>query len=139
VAGRDLVLYDGVCGLCNALVQFVLPRDEAGSFDFASLQSSTGQSWLRRFEQSTDELDTMLVVSNYRGDTPRVLSKARAALFIAARLRYPWRVVALARIFPGALLNPAYDFVARHRYRWFGRSDACMLPRPEHRARVIDV
>jgi predicted DCC family thiol-disulfide oxidoreductase YuxK len=139
VAGRDLVLYDGVCGLCNALVQFVLPRDEAGSLDFASLQSATGQTWLRRFDQSTDELDTMIVISDYRGAAPRILSKAGAALMIAKRLGYPWRLAALARIFPDALLNPAYDIVARNRYRWFGRSDTCMLPRPEHRARVIDL
>jgi predicted DCC family thiol-disulfide oxidoreductase YuxK len=139
VAGRDLVLYDGVCGLCNALVQFVLPRDEAGSLDFASLQSATGQTWLRRFDQSTDELDTMIVISDYRGAAPHILSKAGAALLIAKRLGYPWRLAALARIFPDALLNSAYDIVARNRYRWFGRSDTCMLPRPEHRARVIDV
>ena len=139
MAGRDLVLYDGVCGLCNALVQFVLARDDAGSFDFASLQSATGQTWLRRFDQSTDALDTMIVVSNYRGDAPQILSKARAALVIAKRLGYPWRLAALAGVLPDAVLNPAYDLVARNRYRWFGRSDTCMLPRPEHRARVIDV
>ena len=137
--GRDLVLYDGVCGLCNALVQFVLPRDEAGSFDFASLQSATGQSWMHRFDKPSHELDTMLVVSDYRSGTPQMISKARAALFIARRLGYPWRLAALAGVLPDGVLNPAYDFVASRRYRWFGRSDACMVPRPEHRARVSDV
>ena len=139
MAGRDLVLYDGVCGLCNSLVPFVLSRDTAGDFDFASLQSSTGQKWLRRFDKSTDEFDTMLVVEDYRGAAPHMLTKARAALFIAKRLGLPWRLTAAAAILPNVLLNPIYDFIARRRYRWFGRSDACMLPSPEHRARVIDV
>lgn len=137
--GRDLVLYDGVCGLCNRLVQFVLPRDEAGSFDFASLQSATGQSWLRRFGKSTDDLDTMLVVSDYRGAAPQMLAKARAAIYIAKQLGLPWRLASIAAILPDAILTPPYDFIARNRYRWFGRTDTCMLPPPEHRARVIDV
>lgn len=139
MTGRDLVLYDGVCGLCNALVQFVLPRDQGRRFDFASLQSATGQAWLHRFGQSTGDLDTMIVIGDYRGDTPHVLSKARAAIFIAKRLGLPWRLAAAAALLPDALLNPAYDIVARHRYRWFGRSDTCILPAPEHRARVIDL
>jgi predicted DCC family thiol-disulfide oxidoreductase YuxK len=139
MTGRDLVLYDGVCGLCNALVQFVLPRDEAGTFDFASLQSATGQSWLVRSGRSLTDLDTMIVVANYRSDTPRLLSRARAAPYIARRLGFPWRLASAAAILPDALLNPLYDFVARRRYRWFGRSDACLLPRAEHRARFIDV
>jgi predicted DCC family thiol-disulfide oxidoreductase YuxK len=137
--GRDLVLYDGVCGLCNNVVQFVLPRDEAGSFDFASLQSATGQTWLRRFGKSTDDLDTMVVVVDYRGASPAILTKAGAALFIAKRLGLPWRLASAAGILPDSLLNAGYDFIARRRYRWFGRFDACMVPPPEHRARVIDV
>lgn len=139
MAGRDLVLYDGVCGLCNALVQFVLPRDEAGTFDFASLQSATGQAWLHRSGRALSDLDTMVVVAHYRDDAPRVLSKARAALYIARRISFPWYLAAAAGILPDALLNPPYDFIARRRYRWFGRSDTCMVPPPEHRARIIDL
>jgi predicted DCC family thiol-disulfide oxidoreductase YuxK len=137
--GRDLVLYDGVCGLCNTLVQFVLPRDEAGTFDFASLQSATGQSWLQRCGKSQSDLDTMIVVADYRGEAPRILTRARAALFVARRLGFPWRLAALASVLPDALLDPLYTFIARRRYRWFGRSDTCMVPPPEHRARIIDV
>ena len=139
MAGRDLVLYDGVCGLCNALVQFVLPRDEAGTFDFASLQSATGQSWLARSGRSMTDLDTMIVVANYGGAAPRVLSRARAALYIATRIGFPWRLAGAAAILPDALLNPLYDFIARRRYRWFGRSATCLVPPPEHRSRVIDL
>ena len=139
MAGRDLVLYDDVCELCNALVQFVLPRDEAGTFDFASLQSATAQSWLVRSGRSLTDLDTMIVVANYCGDAPHLLSRARAALYIAKRIGFPWRLAAAAAILPDALLNPLYDFIARRRYRWFGRSDTCMLPRPEQRTRIIDV
>lgn len=121
------------------MVRFVLPRDEARNFDFASLQSATGQRWLRQFDKSTAELDTMLVVTGYGGASPQLLTKARAALFIASQLGLPWRLVAAAGILPNAALDPVYDFIARRRYRWFGRSDTCILPKPEHRARVIDV
>jgi predicted DCC family thiol-disulfide oxidoreductase YuxK len=117
----------------------VLPRDEARNFDFASLQSATGQHWLRHFHKSTAEFDTMLVVTDYRDTSPRLLTKARAALYLAQQLGWPWRLAALARILPSVLLDPIYDFVARNRYRWFGRSDTCIVPRPEHRARVIDL
>lgn len=137
--GQHLVLYDGVCGLCNNVVQFVLRRDETGTFDFASLQSATGRSWLQRFGRSADDLDTMVVVTNYRSAAPAIVSKARAALLIAKSLRLPWRLAAVFGAVPDKLLNRAYDFIARRRYRVFGRSDTCILPRPEHRDRVIDV
>ena len=137
--GQDLVLYDGVCGLCNTLVQFVLPRDEAGTFDFASLQSETGQAWLRRFEMPTDDLDTMMVVAGYRGDAPHAFTRARGILYVVKRLGLPWRTASVAGVLPDAILNRGYDIIARRRYRWFGRSDACILPTPEQRARIIDV
>ena len=137
--GQHLVLYDGVCGLCNSLVQFVLPRDEAGTFDFASLQSETGQAWLRRFGMPTGNLDTMMVVAGYRGDTPHALTRAGAALFVARRLGLPWRLASVASVLPDALLSRGYDFIARRRYRWFGRADTCVIPLQEQRERFIDI
>jgi predicted DCC family thiol-disulfide oxidoreductase YuxK len=139
VSGQHLVLYDGVCGLCNGLVQFVLPRDKAGTLDFASLQSGTGRSWLQRFGRDPDQLETFVVVTNYRGDAPGVLVKARAALFVARSLPQPWRLAVVAGVLPERLLNRVYDAIARRRYRVFGRSDTCVLPSPEQRGRIIDV
>jgi predicted DCC family thiol-disulfide oxidoreductase YuxK len=136
---KHLVLYDGVCGLCNALVQFLLPRDRRRMFDYASLQSATGRSWLARFGKDRDDLDTFAAVTNYRGGNPAILMKARGALFVASLLGQPWRSATLLRILPWALLDAGYDVIARYRYRLFGRSDVCMLPPPTARERFIDV
>jgi predicted DCC family thiol-disulfide oxidoreductase YuxK len=139
VAGQHLILYDGVCGLCNSLVQFLLPRDRRRIFDYASLQSNTGQTWLARFNKQSAALDTVVVITDYLGSDPGLRSKADAALFVLHLLGQPWRSLALLRVLPSALLNIGYDLVARSRYRVFGRYDACLLPRPEQRDRFIDV
>jgi predicted DCC family thiol-disulfide oxidoreductase YuxK len=136
---QHLLLYDGVCGLCNGTVQFVLPRDKSQAFDLAPLQSATGREWMQRFGRNPDELDTFAVVTNYASASPALLTKARAALFVASSIGFPWRVLTAARIVPTFVLNSMYDFVARRRYGWFGQSEVCMLPPPEYRARFIDL
>jgi predicted DCC family thiol-disulfide oxidoreductase YuxK len=137
--GRHLVLFDGVCGLCNGLVQFVLPRDRDRTFDFAPLQSATGRTWLERFQRNPDNLETLVVVTDYRTDTPAVRTRADAALFVVRALRQPWRLLGILRMLPARVLDVGYNVIARRRYRWFGRYDACVLPPPEQRARFIDM
>jgi predicted DCC family thiol-disulfide oxidoreductase YuxK len=137
--GRHLVLYDGVCGFCNRMNQFVLARDARGVFDFASLQSATGHRIVERFGRNAADLDTFYVVENYRSAAPSLLSKSSAALFVLSAIGGAWRWLAVAGVLPAALRNAAYDFVARRRYRLFGRSETCILPAPEHRARFIDL
>jgi len=137
--GRHLVLYDGVCGLCNSLVQFVLPRDRGGAFDFASLQSATGRGWLERFGRNPDALDTFVVVVEYRGTAPAVRTRGDAALFVARELGLPWRLLGILRVLPRRLRDLGYDVIARRRYRLFGRYDACPLPPPEAKERFIDM
>jgi predicted DCC family thiol-disulfide oxidoreductase YuxK len=137
--GDHLLLYDGVCGLCNRLNQFVLPRDIAGVFAFASLQSGAGRSALARFGRSSGDLNTFYVVTNYRSAAPRLLSKAAAGLFVMKTLGAPWRWLGLFGILPQALLNFGYDLIARNRYRLFGRADTCLVPSPEYRQRFLDV
>ena len=134
-----LILYDGVCGLCNATVQFVLPRDTRGLFAFASLQSATGRSMAQRFGRNPDDLDTFYLVMNYRTESPEFLMKSAAALKVASLLGQPWRLMAGIGVLPRVLTDAVYHLVARHRYRMFGRYDTCPLPRPEQRARFIDV
>lgn len=87
---QHLVLYDGVCGLCNRLNLFLLTRDVEGVFAFASLQSQTGQSLLRRFDKATEDLTTFYVIANYCAESPVLLAKSRAALFVASRLGGFW-------------------------------------------------
>ena len=136
--GQHLLLYDGVCGLCDHLVQFVLARDPRGMFDFAPLQSATGRAAVAREGGDPDALTSFYVVRDYRAGHARSLVKGRAALFVAKTLGWPWRAVAVFGLLPTVVLDWGYDIVARYRYRVFGRFDQCMLPRPEQRKRFVD-
>lgn len=137
--GQHLFLYDGVCGLCNRVNQFVLGRDAGAHFDFASLQSPTARAIVTKLGRDPDTLDTFYVVKNYRTASPELLSKARGAIFVLEMMGGIWRAAAAARILPAPLLDFFYDQVARYRYRIFGRYDSCPLPTAEHRRRFIDV
>ncbi len=137
--GEHLVLYDGVCGLCNRLNNFVLPRDTRAIFDFASLQSAVGRSALERFGRNPEDLNTFYLVTNYRSESPALLSKTSAALFVMKKLGDPWRWLGLLGVFPNALLDRAYDLTARYRYRLFGRCESCLMPSAEYRKRFIDL
>ena len=137
--GTQLLLYDGVCGLCDGLVQVVLKHDRRRRFHFASLQSRAAKTALAPFGRSSDDLTTMYVVVNYRGTTPTLLQKGRAALFVMAALGWPWKAAAVFRVLPRPVLDFLYDIVARHRYRLFGRRDQCLMPSPEYRHRFLDM
>jgi predicted DCC family thiol-disulfide oxidoreductase YuxK len=135
-----IVLYDGVCGLCNRLVQFILRRDQAGVFRFASLQSPLASRILARHGADARDLDTVYVVVN--GDTPEELLLARsdAVLFVLAQLGGIWGAGSfLFKLVPRALRDFAYSVIARRRYRVFGRSETCILPAPENRDRFLDL
>jgi predicted DCC family thiol-disulfide oxidoreductase YuxK len=136
--GAHLVLYDGVCGLCHGLVQFILKRDKRGVFHFAALQSSVARTILQPFGSNPDDLSTFFVLLNYRGSAPRQLSKGRAVIFVADALGWPWRVVRPLAVLPSVILDGLYDLIARNRYRMFGRRDECLIPQPEDRRRFID-
>jgi predicted DCC family thiol-disulfide oxidoreductase YuxK len=138
-AGRHLILYDGLCGLCNRLNQFVLPRDSRGTFVFASLQSRVGRELVTRFGRNPDDLDTFFVISNYRRHSARLLSKSAAALFVAGELDAPWSWLRLFGVLPSALRDWGYDLIARNRYRVFGRYESCLLPTAEYKQRFVDV
>ena len=137
--GEHLVLYMTEYRLCDRLNTFVLPRDARGVFDFASIQSATGQSLLRGFGKNPEDLNTFYVVTGYRSDSPVLLSKAGAGLFVMSALAAPWRWLALFGVLPIGWLNAAYDLVARNRYQFFGRNESCLMPRAEYQNRFIDV
>ena len=138
MATTHLILYDGVCGLCNRVINFVLPRDRQGSFRFAAIQSPTGRRFLESYGRNPDALDTIFVVTNWESKTPTLLTKAAAALFIAAGLGWPWKLAGILRFLPMALLDWGYDRVAKSRYKIFGRYDSCLLPTPAFRSRFVD-
>ena len=137
--GRHLIIYDGVCGLCNRLNGFVLRRDSLGLFHFVSIQSALGRSLIQRFGRNPDDLDTFFVIANYRSETPLFLERARAGLFVQKHLGTPWNWMNIFGFLPDWLLNIGYNFIARHRYQIFGRLDTCLLPSAKYKSRFIDI
>jgi predicted DCC family thiol-disulfide oxidoreductase YuxK len=94
---------------------------------------------LQRFGRNPEDLNTSYLVTNYRSESPALLSKTSAALFVIKKLGDPWRWLGLFEVFPSALLDRAYDLTARHRYRLFGRYESCLMPSAEYRKRFIDL
>jgi predicted DCC family thiol-disulfide oxidoreductase YuxK len=132
-----VVLYDGVCGLCSRLVQFLLRHDRHRVFSFASLQSAVGRSLVERSGGNPCELASFYVVANYGTAASRPFTRSDAALFVADALG--WRRAAqIVRLVPRATRDCAYEVVARSRYRVFGRYERCLVPRPEFGNRFID-
>ena len=136
---KHLILYDGLCGLCNRLNQFVLKRDGRNLFRFAPLQGSLARQLLLREQRDPTDLDTVYVIANYETADRRLHSKAAAILFILGALGGIGSIATIARLFPQSFLNWAYDRVARNRYRIFGKYDACPLPTPQTRAKFLDL
>lgn len=137
---HPILLFDGVCGLCNRLVQFILRRDRNAIFRFASLQSPLATRILARLGSTPGDLDTVYVVLNHELQDESLLARSDAALFVLTQLGGLWRPAALLmRVVPKFLSNAAYNTVARHRYRIFGRSETCMLPRDQDQSRFLDV
>ena len=128
-----IVLFDGVCHLCDRTVQFVLDRDSAGVFRFAALQSSLGQRLLRQYDLPTDALDTMVLI--HRG---KAYTRSGAVLRMMRRLKFPWNLGAVFLIIPPPLRDLCYRFIAKRRYRWFGSRDECRLPDPTWKDRFLD-
>jgi predicted DCC family thiol-disulfide oxidoreductase YuxK len=136
--GAHLVLYDGVCGLCSRLVQFLLEHDRRAVFTFASLQSAAGRAVVERFGGDPNELTSFHVLAHYRTTHAQMFSRSAAALFVAGQLGWPWKAAVLARVLPTAILDHVYNVVARNRYRLFGRYEQCLTPRPEFRGRFVE-
>lgn len=118
-----IVLFDGVCNLCNGFVQFLLPRDTEGQFRFASLQSDVGQRLLADHGLPTDELESIVLLE---GDDCYV--KSDAVIRIARQLGGAYALLGPFRFLPRRLRDRAYDLVAARRYRWFGKKDQCAMP-----------
>ncbi len=133
--GREppVLLFDGVCNLCNGVVTFVIRRDPPPArFRFAALQSEFGQRVLREHGLSANPLDTFVMLED-----GAVHLRSTAALKTLKRLGFPWSLAYAAIVVPAPLRDALYRFVARNRYRWFGKREACMLPTPELRSRFL--
>jgi predicted DCC family thiol-disulfide oxidoreductase YuxK len=132
--GHPVVLFDGVCNLCESTVRFIIARDRRSQFRFASLQSGVARELAAPFDYAHDELSSVLLIED-----GRIYSKARAGLRIARRLDGAWPLFYYLFFWvPGFVANPVYDFVGKRRYRWFGRKEACWVPTDDLRARFLD-
>lgn len=127
-----IVLFDGDCNFCDASVQFILNRDSAGNFHFASLQGEAGQA-IRRRHRIPDTVDSIVLIKD---GVPYL--KSDAAIRIAEGLDRNWRILRFVRLVPKPLRDFGYDIIANNRYRWFGQKETCKLPTPEERSRFID-
>ena len=132
-SGKLIVLFDGVCNLCNGTVQFIIKRDPSSKFLFASLQSEFGQSQMLKFGLDPTKLHSIIVVED-----GKMHERSDAALKIASGLPQPWRLLgAASRIFPRFFRDWVYNLIAKNRYSMFGKKDTCMIPTPEMKARFV--
>jgi predicted DCC family thiol-disulfide oxidoreductase YuxK len=131
--GGPILLFDGECNLCNATVQFIIRHDAKGVFRFASLQGAYGRSLMASLGMPAITPDTFVLQAD-----GRVYLRSEGALRTLARLGFPWSLSYICICLPARLRDAVYAHVARNRYRWFGKRDACYLPMPELRARFLD-
>ena len=131
-APDPIIVFDAMCVLCSSNAAFVLRHDRAGRFRLASMQDEAGAALYRRFGIDPTRPETLIVVT---GD--EALRDSNAVLAIWAGLDRPWRMLATLRLVPRPIRDPIYRFVARHRYRLFGKRETCWLPTPDQARRIL--
>jgi predicted DCC family thiol-disulfide oxidoreductase YuxK len=128
-----IVLFDGVCNFCDTNVQRIMRNDADGNFVFASLQSSIGQQLLIHFQLDQQALDSIVLIEGNKAFT-----MSSAILRIVRKMNWPWKILYAGILLPRFLRDHLYNWVAKNRYRWYGKKDQCMIPTPEQRRRFIE-
>lgn len=131
---KKIILFDGVCNLCNRTVQFVIKRDKKDEFRFATLQGKVGQQLIKERHIDTANTDSIILIE------PGIAyyTKSTAALKIGTSFGGVWKLLSILELIPSSLSDIVYDFVARNRYKWYGKKEACMIPTPELKAKFLD-
>ncbi|WP_178988801.1 thiol-disulfide oxidoreductase DCC family protein [Winogradskyella schleiferi] len=132
---KQLVLFDGVCNLCNASVLFVIKRDKKDKFLFAPLQSTIGKEIIEKFNIDTEKTDSILL---YNPEKDKLTYKSTAALLVASHLGFPTSFLSIFLIVPTFIRNWVYNYIAKNRYKWYGKKESCMIPTPELKAKFMD-
>ncbi|WP_405201925.1 thiol-disulfide oxidoreductase DCC family protein [Dokdonia sp. LLG6352-1] len=130
---KKIILFDGVCNLCNGAITFIIQRDKKDLFRYAPLQSEIGKELAAKHHIDLDKVDSIILVTE-----DKAYAKSTAALRIAKHLSAGWPLLAVFLILPKFLRDAVYDFIARNRYRWFGKKEACMIPTPELKSKFLD-
>jgi predicted DCC family thiol-disulfide oxidoreductase YuxK len=131
---KKLILFDGVCNLCNSSVQYVIKHDKKNTFMFTALQSETGQQIIKAHSIDTCKTDSILLYSPENG----VVSKSTAALKIASELGFPINLMRVFFIVPPFIRNWVYDYIAKNRYKWYGKQESCWIPTPELKSKFLE-
>jgi predicted DCC family thiol-disulfide oxidoreductase YuxK len=124
---KKIILFDGICNLCDALVQFIIKHDKKDSFRFVSLQSDLGKKIIAYIGIDTSKIESLVLYEPGKA----YYYKSQAVLRIATEIGGIYHLVRIVSIFPKSILNSFYDYVANNRFKWYGRKEACMLPSPE--------
>ncbi|WP_312473132.1 thiol-disulfide oxidoreductase DCC family protein [Neobacillus sp.] len=127
-----IILFDGVCNLCNSSVQFIIKRDTKGNFKFASLQGATGQKLLEKYGLNTD-INSFVFIEN-----ERIFVKSTGALRVCRNLNGSWKMLSAFLVLPRFIRDFFYEIIVKNRYKWFGKKETCMLPLPEWKNRFLD-
>ena len=130
---ESIILFDGVCNLCNRSVQFIIKRDRKKQFRFASLQGHAGQKILKQYGLPVDDLHSFVLL-----EENKVYTRSTAALRMLRKLGGGWQLFYPLIIIPPFIRNTLYNFVAHNRYKWYGKRDACMVPTPELKERFLE-
>ena len=130
---HPIILLDGVCNLCNSSVQYVIKHDPNARFTFASLQGKTGQELLKKHGLSDNELNSFVLIIN-----DKVFTRSAAALTVAKQLSGVTKMLYGFMIIPPFIRDGVYNFIAKNRYKWFGKKDSCMIPTPELSSRFLN-
>ncbi|WP_452225930.1 thiol-disulfide oxidoreductase DCC family protein [Lacinutrix cladophorae] len=130
---KHLILFDGVCNLCNSTVQYVIKQDKKDVFRFAALQSDIGKSIIEKYNIDTVKTDSILLYSEENG----LKVKSTAALYIAKDLGFPNNILVVFLIVPTFIRNGVYNYIAKNRYRWYGKKESCMIPTPELKGKFL--
>lgn len=128
----NLILFDGVCNLCSALVQFVIRHDPAAKFRFAAIQSEIGGEIFQSHGLDPADLQTFVFAAE-----GKMFLRSDAAIEVVSRFGGAWKICKIFRFVPTVLRNAMYSFIARNRYRWFGRKEVCMVPTAEIKERFL--
>ena len=130
---KKLILFDGVCNLCDASVQYIIKHDQNDLFRYAALQSEVGQEVISKFNIDTAKTDSILLYSKENG----ISYKSTAALKIASKLGFPRNLMVVFLIIPAFIRNLVYDYIAKNRYKWYGKKEECMIPTPELKSKFL--
>ncbi|MDA9120863.1 thiol-disulfide oxidoreductase DCC family protein [Flavobacteriales bacterium] len=127
-----ILLFDGVCNLCNSSVQFVLERNKKENIQFASLQSDFGQKMLAEINLPADYTSSLVLIEEGKSYV-----KSDAALRLAKHLNGLWKIGSVLLVFPKFISNPVYDWIAKNRYKWFGKKEVCWIPETKWQSRFL--